>query len=70
MGPEMAPQTETPTATTSSAPAATLPASPPPTTEAMAPTITVNPNLHATNPESVKLASGDEPTLVEFFAFW
>lgn len=34
------------------------------------PTITVNPRLHATDPQTVKLASGDQPTLVEFFAFW
>jgi len=34
------------------------------------PTITINPRLHATNPQNVKLASGDQPTLVEFFAFW
>jgi hypothetical protein len=34
------------------------------------PTSTVNPRLHATNPQDVKLASGDQPTLVEFFAFW
>ncbi len=39
-------------------------------TEAPRPTITINPRLHATNPQHVKLASGDQPTLVEFFAFW
>ncbi len=40
------------------------------TVEEPRPTITVNPHLHATNPQNVKLASGDQPTLVEFFAFW
>lgn len=39
-------------------------------TEGPKPTITVNPHLHATNPQNVKLGSGDQPTLVEFFAFW
>jgi hypothetical protein len=39
-------------------------------TEEPRPTITVNPHLHATHPQNVKLASGDQPTLVEFFAFW
>jgi hypothetical protein len=39
-------------------------------TEGPQSTSTVNPRLHATNPQGVKLASGDQPTLVEFFAFW
>ncbi len=39
-------------------------------TQGPRPTITVNPRLHATNPQNVKLASGDQPTLIEFFAFW
>ncbi len=63
-----------PTATSTPAVAAptstALPAATQPAAQALIPTITINPNLHASNPETVKLASGDQPTLVEFFAFW
>lgn len=51
-------------------PSTTFPAATQPAPQTVIPTITINPHLHASNPETVKLASGDQPTLVEFFAFW
>jgi hypothetical protein len=39
-------------------------------TEEAGPPQPISRSLHATDPKLVKLASGDMPTFVEFFAFW
>jgi hypothetical protein len=66
-----APSPAAPTETTArAAPPADIPTDPPPAdipTEA--PPATIDPNLHATDPGTVSLASG-RVQLIQFFAFW
>jgi outer membrane biosynthesis protein TonB len=75
-----APSPAAPTAdTASAAPPADIPTDPPPADiptdpppadiPTQAPPATIDPNLHATDPGTVSLASG-RVQLVEFFAFW